>query len=239
MSTQAPEITENLSPSPVVPWGDFKRFFAANWEQGQHVMMVGTTGSGKTTVAKQFLPLRSYVVVFGVKSRDDTLDDLMRKGYRRVKEWYGDMHHIGRRIVLWPEVKGARHAVTQRQVFEDAMDSIYRSGGWCLFLDEVSYLSDTLSMDTQLKFMLNQGRSAGISIVAATQRPAWIPVAFYDQSTHLFLWKDNDHKNIKRMSELAGSASKVVFSEVASLKKREVLYLNKDTGYRCRTEVVQ
>lgn len=235
MSTPELELTENETPSPVIPWEDFRRWFSGEWEQGQHVMMVGTTGSGKTTVAKQFLKLREHVVVFGVKSRDDTLDELIRKGYWRTGSWQGD---VSDHIVLWPEVKGARHAIKQREIFEDAMDAIYRSGGWCLYLDEVSYLADTLSMNTQLKFMLNQGRSCGISIVAATQRPAWIPVAFYDQSTHLFLWKDNDHKNIKRMSELAGPASRVVFSEIGSLERREVLYLNKDTGYRCRTKVV-
>lgn len=231
-----PEPTADFeSPSPVVPWAEFRKWFGYEWEQGQHVLMIGTTGSGKTTVSLQLLGFRQHVVVFGVKSRDATLDKLVASGYWKTRVWNGDISDY---IVLWPEVKGARHALKQKAIFEDAMDAIYRSGGWCLYLDEVSYLSDTLGMDTQLKFMLNQGRSCGVSIMAATQRPAWIPVAFYDQSTHLFLWRDNDHRNIKRMSELAGPASKIVSREVMNLERREVLYLNKDTGYRCRTKVV-
>jgi len=70
-----------------------------------------------------------------------------------------------------------------------------------------------------------------------TQRPAFIPLAFYDQATHLFVWRDNDRRNRQRLGELAGNASAVVQREVAGLARREVLYLHKDTGYRVRTTV--
>jgi hypothetical protein len=61
----------------------------------------------------------------------------------------------------------------------------------------------------QLKFLLQQGRSAGISVVAMTQRPAFIPLAFYDQATHLFVWRDNDLRNRQRIGELAGNARRL------------------------------
>lgn len=227
-------VDPDAPPTPTVPWSEFRSWFATQWEQGQHITMIGTTGSGKTTLAEQILGIRSYVVIFGVKGRDDSMEKFIRSGYIRLKRWNPDIDDY---VVLWPVVKGAAHINDQREVFEEAIDSIFRSGGWCVVFDEVSYLSDTLRMEKHLKFLLNQGRSSGISVVGMTQRPAFIPLAFYDQATHLFLWRDNDHRNLARVGELAGLASRVVQREVAELERREVLYLNKDTGYRVRTTV--
>lgn len=225
---------EDAPPTPELPWHEFREWFATQWEQGQHVTMIGTTGSGKTTLLKQVIGIRSYVVIFGVKGRDDTMEDFLQSGYVKMQRWNPDVDDY---VVLWPEIKGVAHRAKQREIFEEAIDSIFRSGGWCVVLDEVSYLSDTLKMQENLKFLLNQGRSSGISVVGMTQRPAFIPLAFYDQATHLFVWRDNDHRNLTRVGELAGLASRVVQREVAELRRREVLYLNKDTGYRVRTIV--
>lgn len=225
----------NVPPTPFMEWGEFTDMFRGAWEQGQHITMIGTTGSGKTTLVEQFIGLRHYVAVFGVKGRDDTMERFVRDhGYTRVKTWTPELDDY---LVLWPDIKGHKHTDKQRDEFARAMDSIYREGGWCVVFDEVSYLSDTLRMDGQLKFLLQQGRSSGISIVAMTQRPAFIPLAFYDQATHLFVWRDNDLRNRQRIGELAGNARYVVESEVAQLRRREVLYLHKDSGYRVRTIV--
>lgn len=225
----------DIAPTPSVPWRDFLHWFARTWAQGEHVTLIGTTGSGKTTLLKQFIGLRSYVVIFGVKGRDDTMDEFIREGYTRIPTWH--MNEVSNHLVLWPKIKGHGHTDDQRQVFGYAMDAIYRQGGWCTVFDELSYLSDTLNMDKQLKFFLQQGRSSGISVVGMTQRPAFIPLAFYDQADHLFVWKDNDRRNIQRIAELAGNARKIVEREVGNLKEREVLYLHKDSGYRVRTIV--
>lgn len=234
MTTVVP-IRSEVEPSPTWPWGDFLNWFLCNWNQGEHATMIGTTGCGKTTMARQFLPLRNHVVALGVKARDTTMEEFLRDGYVRIKRWDGGAY--ANYICLWPEIKSAGHRDHQREIFSEALDSLFRQGGWCVFMDEVVYLSETLGLERELKFHLNQARSSGISIVAATQRPAFIPLAFYDQATHLFVWRDNDHRNIRRIGELAGPAAQQVQQEVASLQRREVLYLNKDTGFRVRTTV--
>lgn len=221
--------------TPEVPWDEFRDIFRNAWAQGEHVTMIGTTGSGKTTLMEQVIGIRQHIAIFGVKGRDDTMERFIHDhGYTRIKTWNPELDDY---LVLWPEIKGHGHINTQRDVFAHAMDAIYREGGWCVVFDEVSYLSDTLRMDNQLKFLLQQGRSAGISVVAMTQRPAFIPLAFYDQATHLFMWKDNDLRNRQRLGELAGNARYVVEREIAELRRREVLYLHKDSGYRVRTVV--
>lgn len=225
------------SPTPIVEWGDFWAWFVGQWEQGQHVTMVGPTGWGKTTLANEILRLRHYLVAFCVKREDSTMERLIRDQHMvRLREWNPE---VADRIALWPPIEGtgSNFRLRQRAVFLTAMNSIYRMGGWCTFFDEVSYLSDNLKMDDELKFLLNQGRTSGISVVAATQRPAFIPLAFYDMATHLFLWKFNDHRNATRAAELTGRAFPVVREEVMDLPKYEFIYINKDTGLRVRSTV--
>lgn len=197
--------------------------------------MIGTTGSGKTTLLREVIGLRDYVVIFGVKGRDDSMDKFIHEDrYTRIKTW---MPELDTHLVLWPTIKGFGHKNHQRDVFEGAIDSIYREGGWCPVFDEVSYLADTLRLGENLKFLLQQGRSSGISVVGMTQRPAFIPLAFYDQASHLFFWRDNDRRNLQRVGELAGNARQTVAREVAELGDREVLYIHPGSGYRLRTTV--
>jgi SpoVK/Ycf46/Vps4 family AAA+-type ATPase len=196
--------------------------------------MIGPTGCGKTTLATQVIGCRRYVVAFGVKARDDTMDILIDAGYRRIQKWNGGVDNY---IVLWPEIRTVESGDSQRRIFKEAIDAIFRQGGWTVFFDEVSYLSDFLKMDTALKMLLNQGRSSGITVVAGTQRPAWIPLAFYENATHLFIWRMNDQRNIRRVSEMFGNAGPIIAREIANLERREVLYLNTVDGTRMKTKV--
>lgn len=223
------------APTPRVPFGELTHYLQETWEQGEHITLVGKTGSGKTTLLEQIIGIMPYVAVFGVKGRDRSMDRFVYDhGYTKVSRWLPELDNY---LVLWPPIKGFNHRKKQIQIFEDAMDCIYREGGWCAVFDEVSYLADTLKMTEQLKFLLQQGRSSGISVVGMTQRPAFIPLAFYDQASHLFFWRDNDRRNLERIGELSGNAWATVRREVAELERREVLYLHPDSGYRVRTIV--
>lgn len=219
-----------------VPWEVFRRRFGMRWSQGEHVVIIGPTGQGKTELATRLLPIRSHVVVFGAKGRDTTLDQLLTAGYERAGSWNG-LQDVYDRIVLWPQIKGAEHWREQREVFADAMAAIYRSGGWCTVFDEVVYMARFLRLERELEFLLQQGRSAGISVMAMTQRPAFIPLAFYDQSSHVFVFKDPDTRNIQREAEFTGTDRRFFHGLVHSLKKHEFVYYNKDTGYMARSKV--
>lgn len=236
----APAPAHQAPSTPVVEWGEFWRWFVGQWQQGEHVTMVGPTGWGKTTLATEILQLRRHLVAFAVKREDSSMEELIgRLHMERLREWSSELALSYQRVCLWPPLNGADadFRLLQRRVFLAAMNAIYRQGGWCTYFDEVVYLAETLRLEDELKFFLNQGRSSGISVVAATQRPAFIPLAFYDMATHLFLWKFNDHRNATRVGELTGLAHQVVKREVMSLPKYEFIYINKDTGLRVRSTV--
>ena len=223
-----PDSPENV---PSVSWSEFLNRF--RWEQGEHVTLVGPTGGGKTTLALKLLHMRRFVIILVAKRRDSTMDGVRKQGYVKQEKLNPE---VADRIVLWPTVKKLDevHRV-HFDVFSDALNEVYLAGGWCVFVDEATYLSDMLNMKKQLSMLWQQGRSLGVSIVAATQRPAYIPLYAYDQATHLFLWRDNDHENLSRLSGLGGADNKLVRRVVPNLEKHEVLYLNTRTGEMLRT----
>lgn len=220
---------------PLVTWDQFLMYFV--WHQDEHVGLIGPTGSGKTTLALNLLPLRSYTTVLATKPRDTTLDRFTKThDYKLLRQWNHKLspEKYPRRI-LWPNSRGLYSAAHQREVFQHGLASIYEQGSWCTFVDEGWILSQALQMQYEVKTFLLQGRAMDLSLVLATQRPAWIPVEVYDQSTHLFFWRDNDETNLSRISGVAYGSSRLIQKIVSELAKHEVLYINTRDATMLRT----
>lgn len=220
--------------APRVPWDTFiaERL---QWRHGEHFALIGPTGQGKTTMLMHLLPLHPYVVVLATKPRDATMEALVASGYMRMEKWQSlDPRYYPRRV-LWPNASRLDSATYQKRVFQDALGKIYREGGWTVAVDETWYVANTLKMGHELKMYLLQSRSLGISLVCASQRPAYIPLEIYDQSSHLMFWRDNDEQNLKRISGISWRSADLVRNIVANLERHQVLYVNVRTGEMLRT----
>ena len=97
-----------------------------------------------------------------------------------------------------------------RKVFGQAFKSIYKSGGWTIWADEMRYLADHLGMKKRLTLLYVAGRSNNISLIANTQRPAWVPLEAYSQAGHLILFRTGDERDLIRIGSLNGQDAKQV-----------------------------
>lgn len=212
---------------PFLPWNDFLERF--RWKQGEHVLVIGRTGQGKTTLLSRLLPMRRYVCLFATKAYDPTLSKAF-PGFEVVEEF--PRRPQSDRLMLWPRTSGSLRELVARQgvVFQDALDRIFTDRGWCVAIDETHYMTTELGLGQELAMYQHQARSSGISVVSGVQRPAHVPVITYGSASHAFIGRQNEPADLKRLSALGGVDAKEAAQIVATLPKYEWIYLD-NTGH--------
>lgn len=237
--------------APVLEWDDFMTYVIGSsrpemrWAQDHHMALIGPTESGKSTALHAMLPLRSYTTMFGTKVKDRTLSSYVDGGYfTRIYDWPPTKGRLVKqpvtaaempRRLLWPDVSELRQVMGLGPVFERAVDDIYGQGGWCVVWDEFWLQVEILKMRQTAKILLQQARSNDISMVMGMQRPAWIPPEVFDQTRHLFFWRDNDELNLKRIGGVGWLNAGPIRAFVANLEPFQILYVNNRTGHMYRT----
>lgn len=222
----------DLAGIPRKKWSALRPSFLAKWEAGQHVAVVGPTGSGKSVVALDLLEERAkrrdaHVIAFGTKLRDPTLSKL---GWPIIKEWPPDYEHRElRRVVLWPDYRSASTAKENRAIYVKALDEILREGGWTVYLDEAAYFVETLGMRSILDEYWNTARSSGITVVSSSQGVSWVPRAALTEQQWLFLFKLTDEDVRDRAAQIAGDRKRFA-PVIAELKPFEFLLVRTRTG---------
>lgn len=232
--TELDRMAQLSTEAPRIPWDVFVRDHL-RWDSGEHFALIGPTGQGKSTMLLNLLPLHPYMVIFATKPRDRTFDALASHGYLKMERWQSIPADNYPRRLLWPDASKPKSEPRQREVFDDAFSRIYREGGWTVALDELWYIDNVLKMEDWVERYLSQARSLDISLLTATQRPADIPLMVYDQSTHLMFWRDNDERNLQRMSGIGYRSAALIRGIVSNLERYQVLYVNTRTGRMCRT----
>lgn len=213
---------------PVVKWPDFETRF--RWEQGEHVSAIGPTGTGKTTLLVRLSERRKYVCMLGSKPKDRLLSGLERDGWRRTKTWPPAWPTLGRqRVLLWPEWRSLLDVGPNAQTYAEALEQMFLAGGWCIAADELAFLCEDLKLTAPLRRIWTQGRSMEVSLLGATQRPAWVPRHLYSAATHVFLWRTRDQDDLRSIGGLGGIDPKLVRRIVAGLPRHAFLYANTRT----------
>ncbi len=217
-------------------WRDFKAQFSSIWEQGQHVTILGATGSGKSTLEGELLSLRRFVVLLATKGEDEELSHFTRKHrFTRLTHWPPSA--FDERIALWPSVENVTQYKSLGPIFYRAINGfrtqtrkhvqgIFQQGRWTVGLDEVLVLQK-LGLQETLELLWTQGRSKKLSIVAGSQRPRKVPREMFTEPTHLFIFSCTDEDDIDRLSEIGGRHVKEIKRIVPTLEPFHFLYVNK------------
>lgn len=225
-----------------------KEVFAPHYEPGQHVALIGPTRSGKTTVAYQMMNEIATpelpAVILVMKPKDDVVKDWSKlSGFRRTESWppiirrgftrkAGGFMKKRRGWVFWP-----RHSLSDirrddkmlSREFRKILNECYKRGDRIVFADEIVGLAKELNLETELNAIWTRGGAMGCGLWAATQRPFHAPLAMYDQSEHLLLFRNTDKRSTDRYDEISGIDTDQV-KDIARhrLKKHEFLYIGKN-----------
>lgn len=155
----------------------------------ERLTILGTTGSGKTTLASWVLSLAPihqmpYIAV------DYKGDDLL--GQLNVEEL-----KLSDRIPGRPGLYIVHPLPSDDDAVEEWLWKVWAKGNVGLFIDEAYLLPDKKA----LKNILAQGRSLRIPVIAASQRPARVQRSLFTEASHISVFRLLDERDKKTVSE--------------------------------------
>jgi len=181
------------------------------WRQGEHVLITGGTGSGKTLLARELDQIRldrgGAVVVFVCKLKpDDTIRDNY-KGWTRWTSWKKNPTMTENRILFWPKVEGLplKDAVKlMKSEFGHALDEIGKVGKWTVHIDEGLFVSSPqyLGMGSTMGMLYQMMRSSKGTMITLAQRPSHLPVSIYANLSHAFVGRASELPDLKRLADM-------------------------------------
>lgn len=234
-----------------------EEFLTRRWryEPGQHVTILGRTGSGKTMLAHQLLARTARpelpVINLVAKPRDATALKFTRdNGLRTARSWppLPRLGAAGNGWTVWPN-----HVFipddddrAHWEIFQAAILDAYKRGphgrirGRMVYIPDVTTLTRQLhhpeerrTLSREVETVWSKGRSMGCGLWADDQRPAWLSTLAYSSADHLFLAYEPDARYRKRFDEIGGVDPKEVSETVFRLPRFHFLYIRRADQARC------
>lgn len=259
--TSRSRIRPSSDPVPFVPWDEVYRQLSGpeGFLQGEHVVIVGPTGTGKTHIALELAELRDYKLFVACKPKDPLIRELQAHGYfvtgkldiPYIESPPGSRNIVPayKSVVYWPRLSeqavrrmkpnqllGAEKAM-QKPAVSSAIGYVRKNGGWCLIMDEATWVCRDLGLQRDVDSALFSFRTLDASLILCGQRPAWMGQYAMSQPTHIFLFQTSHKDDIKALGDISGVNYQRVINTVPNLDHRahEALYINARTREMYRT----
>lgn len=195
-------------------------------QSGMHIGLLATTRGGKTTLvtgANQGNGLLSHFEDALVI--DSTGDPGYIKDYGKPYPKYGGIHGHRRLSVSSMDSK------SREKIFR-AIRKAKSQGNIAIYVDELRQIVDGKYFDLG-KLLDEQWLFAakhGVSLIAGTQAPRWLPGAFYDQSKMAFVFGIRDIRTRKRLVEIGGGSvdGRELDSVISTLKRYQFCHIGID-----------
>ena len=167
---------------PVIPWGQWYAQERLTYKQGQHKLFSGPTQSGKTVVCRLVARQRAFVIVFGTKPVDASLDDYVAEGYLRIDHWPPTREDLRRfpdptreaRFILWPEMKERADLRRFAGVYAKCLEQVFIDGRWTIVVDEGLWTASRkgLNLESEVGDIAYGSASNKVTLYLLVQRPA-------------------------------------------------------------------
>lgn len=158
--------------------------------EGYHTAILGTTGSGKSTlgafliskcpfhVRPQFILDYKHEEIFARCSRIREID-------------------VRDALPSQPGVYVVRPRPDQEEDVDDWLKRLWERGNAGIYFDEGYLVPDK----AWLRNVLAQGRSLGITAITTSQRPTFVPRSVFTEATYISVFRLNDRKDKQRVAE--------------------------------------
>jgi hypothetical protein len=231
----SPARQRSLEVPPELAWDIWLPRFRRQWKQGDHILDVGPTQSGKSLLAREIvLASRRNVVVMGTKTKDGTLDAYIDAGFVRIDHWppvrrdFRDQDEGMARFILWPRIREIGDLHRHKPLYEKALRSIYLDGNWTVVVDETLWFCDTkdgLGLGHILSSMAYGAASNGVSMIFLMQRPAGVPRILWQSCSTALLFHLGVTNDVREMASLGTTQPKAVVEAIQCLKGHQFLDL--------------
>jgi hypothetical protein len=182
-------------------------------------VLVGMTGSGKTTLARYILKPFRNVVAYDVKGT------LFWRGYTRLES-------LKEIVSSKPDGDGNQrliYAPNHAELYSETYRDLFFQ--WCyermhtfLYIDEVSGVTDRLEISPYYHAILTRGRERGNGLLSATQRPVLIPSVIMSESENWYVFRLGMEADRKKVEACIGLSEE----KIAALPKRRFYFVKAD-----------
>jgi len=179
-----------------------------SWRVGEHLAVIGTTGTGKTYLVSKLMDFRENVVILRTKP-----DDIEFEGFKEFRTAKAMDDWRNNRLLIRPKYE------EQPRVCYDVLEKVWKMGRWTIVVDEFFYVQ-RLGLAKSLERLLTQGRSKRISLVLGMQRPVQVTRFALSEITHLFAFRV-EGRDLKTLKD---STHPDIFAPTKSLKKYQFMH---------------
>lgn len=217
---------------PVLPFAAWYRAEEATFTQGQHVLICGPTQSGKTTLARFVVEIRSYVAVLGTKPNEDpALLAYEEAGYLRIDHWPPTRADIRKmptedlRFLVWPQINAYSELRGHRDLYRRVLEDVFIDGRWCVVIDEGLWMAsrEGLDLGDQMSALAYGAASNKVSMVLLSQRPANIPPVTWTSVSQALLFHMGRVEDVRDLASLGTYEAPAAVEAVRRLRAHQFL----------------
>jgi len=177
-------------------------------------VLVGMTGSGKTTLARLLLEPYRFVAVIDPKGLLDW------SGYERTTTLKQTLKSKAEKIIYAPEAIELRNL----EYIDAFFAWVYHRRNTFLYVDEVYAVSYRNEIPPHYHSILTRGRERGNGLLSATQRPMLIPTVIMSEAENWYIFRLNMEGDRKKIEQAIGLPQE----EIQALPKRVFRFVKAD-----------